>query len=309
MGQIAAGDDQRPPPAQLAGQGAGERAPQPAVMAAHHHRHDGHARQHGLGEGHLDLHRVLAAVGRRRIPEPLVGAGQAAGQVAVARGRAQGRGVARARVDGDAVEPGRPVVHAQDDHHVVVAAGGLPPGVGHDLARVRVAGVGRHQRQGPLRACGHGRVQVGLDRGAQLVGVLGIERARHRRRTRQAGRGGGTAGRRAEGHRHHAGHDRHLHGSAPHLGDGGAAVGTVPVAHDGRRRLHARIHPASVAIIDRGGAGGHPGPGPVGGGRLGGKVGDRGRRDQDRSCRIMKPRAKKTSRWKASSPRPSHSTW
>jgi hypothetical protein len=181
VGEIGAGHDERLASLDGLGKGLAEANAQIRIRGADDGEEDLHAREGHLHERHLHLHGVLPGVNGRLISEVRVHGGEPRGALPVALGQTQRRAIAGTRVDRNAAEAGGRVIGAEDDDQVVFMLHRLPVGVGGDLPREDVAGMGGHQRHRPGAPGRESVLQIGANGSFQVGGVGGIEAPGHGR--------------------------------------------------------------------------------------------------------------------------------
>ena len=181
MREVGARNDQRLTILQDFRQGAAKPPAGGRVVGANDDRDDLHAGKHVLDERHLDLDRMLLHMRGLVIDAVRVLADQSLSHGAVDVSDAERRAKAGTGKQGDAVEPGSRVVHADDDDDVVPVRGSLAKCVGRNLGGVHVACVRDHHRDRPFRLWGKGTAQERLEGLLQRGGVRRVELARHGR--------------------------------------------------------------------------------------------------------------------------------
>ena len=175
VGQVRAGDDQRPAVAQDAGQRAAKALGERGIVRADHRRNDLRAREQALQEGKLHFDRVLALV-RTGIGHALAARRQERlHEPAVHRDDSERRAQAAPGEHGHPARVQAGVVGAQQDDRVVGVAGSLVPCVGGNLPREDVAGMRRDQCHRPLPGRRDRVLRVRVERRAQGLRVVRVE--------------------------------------------------------------------------------------------------------------------------------------
>ena len=141
--------------------------------------------------------------------------------------------------DRNAVKARGRMIDTQQDDQVVCVTASLGKGIGHDLTRIDVPGMGRYDGDGALGCRRHGIRQEPLDGGSQFFGIAGIETPRNRRRPdvvfcRKRGPDGSEKSCQKSGSDHH--------GDADAVGPWRQAVGRAERGLTARRGQRAVIH-------------------------------------------------------------------